>query len=56
MKKDRSGEPEQRESSIDFIKDRIEAKDEIRMVKAKKKMPAFGKLIIDIAILGIVDI
>ena len=56
MKKNRSGEQEQKEGTIDFIKDRIEARDDIRMAKVKKGMPSFGKLIIAIAILGVVAI
>lgn len=56
MKNNRSGDQERKESTKDYIKDRIEVKDDIRMVKAKKGMPAFGKLIVAIAILGIVAI
>lgn len=56
MKNDKNSEREVKESNLDYIKDRIEAREEIHKIKAKKGMPPFGKLIISLALLGVVII
>ena len=45
-----------KESNLDYIKNRIETKEDIHRIKAKKGMSSFGKLIISFALLGVVII
>ena len=56
MNNNKNTEKEEKKSNLDYIKDRIEAREEISVRKVKKRMPALGKLAIALAILGVVII